>query len=264
MVNNCPVTALILAGNEINNIERCINSVHWADEILVVDDYSEDGTAAKAGELGAKVVQREYDYYGAQSQWGMQQASHEWIFQIDADEECTPELAEEIEKLFNQQPEYDAYSMFIRPVFLGKEIRHGSWGGKKRIRLYKKTGVYYEGPKNHESLQNIKSVGQLHGAYFHHTYSSMHEWVKKQIWYARFGCETVYEKGHKPGVINLLFRPPLRFLNSYIRRLGFLDGKRGLMIAGFEAITIFLRNCYLYELNNQKNPSQYRPSQWKE
>jgi len=264
MKNSCPVSALILTGNEITNVERCIHSVSWANEVVVIDDYSTDGTVERCQELNAKVYQRKYDYYGAQSQWGLQHCSNDWVYQLDADEECTPELGEEIEKLFYTSPVHDAYTMKIRPLFLGKEIKHGSWGGKRRLRLFHKQNVYYAGPKNHESLQNIHNIGHLNGAYFHHTYQTMHEWVKKQIWYARFACETVYEKGHRPSFFNFLIRPPLRFFDSYIRRLGILDGKHGLMIAGFESITLFLRYCYLYEMVNQKNPEEYKPSQFKE
>lgn len=260
----CPVTALILTGNEIHNIERCIHSVSWTNEVLVIDDFSIDGTVERAQALGAKVFQRKYDYYGVQSQWGLQHCTNEWVYQLDADEECTPELGREICELFVTEPKHRAYSMLIRPTFMGKEIRHGSWGGKRRVRLFQKTDAIYSGPKNHESLQIPGEVGQLQGAYFHHTYATMHDWVKKQIWYARFGCETAYERGQKPSVRNLLFRPVFHFLNSYIRRFGFLDGKRGLMIAGFEAVTIFLRYCYLYELYRQPNPESYKPSQTKE
>lgn len=256
-----PVTALVLTGNEMRNIERCLRSLSWASEVVIIDDFSTDGTLEFCQAFGARVVQRKYDYYGVQSQWGFQHCSNEWVIQLDADEECTPELAQEIIALFQKTPAHDAYTMLIRPTFLGQEIKHGSWGGKRRVRLFKKSGASYSGPKNHESLKIPGSVGNLEGSYFHHTYTTMDEWTQKQIWYAKFGCETVYEKGHKPTVSNLLFRPLFRFFNSYIRRLGFLDGKHGLMIAGFEAVTIFLRYCYLHEMYRQKDPASYKPSQ---
>ena len=255
-----PVTALVLSRNEQDIIERCIRSLSWADEIVVIDDFSTDETVERCRALGCTVHQRHFDYYGNQGTWGWQFCRNRWVFQLDADEECTLELQDSILQLFESEPEHAAYRMLIRPTFMGKESNTAHGEENCVCDCTAGTGFVMRDPK-HESIQVEGTVGTLQGAYFHHTFREMNHWIEKVVWYAQFGSETAFERNQKPSYKNLLLRPVAHFLNSYIRRLGFLDGKEGLIIAGCEAVTIFLRYCYLFEMLQQNNPEDYKPSQ---
>ena len=242
-----PVSVLVLTHNEIDFIERCLHSVRWADEIVVIDDDSADGTAEACRAAGAVVHQRKYDYYGAQSAWGLERCSNEWVFQIDADEECSTQLAQQIQDVFARPTPHAGFMLSIRPVFMGREIRHGNWGGRRRVRLFRKDGAIYEGPKNHEHLVLHGSVGSLSGYYYHYTVYDFNRWFAKQAQYAQYKCDDAVKKGKRFSLLKMLIHPPMHFFNAYVRRLGFLDGLAGFLIAAVGAYTVFMRYGLLLE-----------------
>ena len=160
------LTAIIPVGNEINNIESVIKSVDFADEILVVDSFSNDGTYEKALELADKVIQREYTP-ASQKNWAIPQAKHEWILLIDADERVTPELKKEIiETLKFPDKDNVAYWIGRKNHFMGKEVKFSGWRNDKVIRLFKRDFCKYENKNVHAEIIANGPIGKLNNKFF--------------------------------------------------------------------------------------------------
>lgn len=240
------LSVIILTKNEEKNIQRAINSVKpIADEILVLDSGSTDKTTEIAKSLGAKVFFRDFDDFSSQRNYAIDLSSEDWVFFLDADEEVSKELRESIKKAITKD-NFSCYEVSRRTYYLGKFLDY-VWYPEYVVRLFKKSNGKYEG-QLHEKLVCNGKVGRLEGDLYHYSYKNLHHQFIKTVDYAQKMAEILYKKGKKPKLHNFLINPILIFLKLFILKKGFLEGKRGIIIAVSGFVYVFLKYAFLYEL----------------
>lgn len=241
------VTAVIAAHDESANIEACIASVEWAREVIVVENDSLDDTIDRARGAGATVISPKFTTIGAARNHAIGRAKTAWIFVLDADERCTPELAEEIGEVVAQAGTTSAFRIPRRNYFLGKEIRHGGWGNDKPIRLFRRE-LRYNANLVHEHVDVTNgSIGEVKSRLLHYTYVSLNQYFEKFDRYSRWWAEQNFAKGRRGSAAAVLFKPPARFTNMYLLKGGFRDGAHGLVLACLAAASVMAKYARLWE-----------------
>jgi glycosyltransferase involved in cell wall biosynthesis len=247
------LTVIIPAGNEEDNIKEAIESFLWADEVfVVVDDKSNDRTYEIASSFGknVRVERHEYIYSAKQKNWAIPNSKFDWIFLMDCDERPDDVLIKEIKKVL-ESPDFDAYEVKRRNIFLGKELKHGGLSNDKVIRLFKKY-CRYEDKRVHAEIQGYKKLGAIKGYLKHNTFKDFESYLSKLNRYALWGGQQSYLNGQRANLFNIVLRPIYRFLKQYIFRFGYLDGIPGAINALLGAYSVFLKYAILYELKNSK------------
>ena len=251
------LSVVIITYNEEKNIGRCIHSVQAvADEIVVLDSFSTDRTAAIVKELGGKLHQRAFTGYGAQKNAGTALASYDYILFLDADEFLSEELCKSIREEKEAGFSYDAYSMNRLNNYCGQWIRHGSWYPDKKLRIIHRQRGVWNLDIVHETLETAAgaSISHLKGDLLHNTYSNFDEHIEKNNRYSRLSALLLYQKGKRTQGFKIVFNPFWAFFTSYFLRAGFLDGFYGFVIAINIAHLTFLKYIKLYQLQQRKKP----------
>lgn len=245
------LSVLVLAKNEEKNIRDCIESVLFADEVIVIDDYSTDQTASIAKQLGAKVVQRAMEgNWGNQQTFAIEQATSDWIFLLDADERIPPALAEEIKQVMAAGGQY-AYKVPRLNHFMGKVIRHGGWYPDYGYHLLPRQGVTVEGFV-HPSVIHAYPTRFLQNHLIHYTYVSWKQYFNKFNNYTSLAAEKMAQKGKRAHFFgDIIVRPFFAFFKMYIIQLGFLDGKEGFILSVFHFFYTMAKYVKLYYKNTQ-------------
>jgi glycosyltransferase involved in cell wall biosynthesis len=247
------ISATIITLNEEENIAAALESLAWADEIIVVDSESTDRTVEIARRYTERVVIQKWLGYAAQKNFASGQASHDWIFNLDADERLTPELQSQILSLKNAGlSTASAFEMPRRVFYLGRWIRYSGWYPDYKIRLYDRTRGQWQGKYVHESVRVEGQVGRLTGDLLHYTVRSASEHHQRLDRYTTLAAREAYENGRRASPSALFVTPIVTFLKSYILKRGFLDGIQGFAIACFAGHYVFLKNLKLWELQNGK------------
>ena len=247
------LTAIITVGNEIHNIEEVIKSVEFADEILVVDSYSTDGTYKKSKELATKVIRREYEYAASQKNWAIPQAKHEWIILIDADERVTLELKEEIINVLNNPPkEIVAFWIGRNNHFMGEKVKFSGWRNDKVIRLFKRDFCKYGNKYVHEEIIADGNTGKLTNKLFHNTYTTFDDYIEKMNRYAWLQAKDYDIKTGRLTPYHFLIKPLWAFVKHYIIQSGFRDGVVGLTIGYIQGYVVFMRYVKLWLIRKNR------------
>ena len=236
--------------NERSIIERSLATVAgWSDDLVVVDSYSDDGTAEfLAARPDVTLRQRAYAGPSDQKNWAIARAAHEWILLLDADELVTPELRTEITALLAAGPEHDAYWIGRDNHFMGKRIRHTGWAGDRVIRFFHRDRCRYNDNQVHEEIiTDGISVGQLRGRMLHYTFRNLSHFLAKTRRYARWSARDYAARTPRLTLYHFLVKPGFRFFKHYVLQGGFRDGREGLIISGVIAWGVFLRYVYLWE-----------------
>ena len=244
-------SVVIVAKNEERNLQDCIESCKaFADEVVVVDDYSTDSTVQVAQTCGAKVFQRSMDgNWGAQQTFAIQSATQDWVFLIDADERCLPETAKEIAAIVRTQPN-KAYRVRRLNHFRQKMVRHGSLSPDWVIRLLPRIGTSVEGFV-HPKIQFACPLSDLQGCLLHFTYQTWTQLEGKMQKYARLAAMKYHEEGKKSHfVLDVTLRPLFSFFKMYVLKLGFLDGALGFALALNYADYTLSKYFQLHELES--------------
>lgn len=246
------LTVLIPCKNEANNIRACIESVRdVADEVLIADSGSTDQTLDIVRQMGdCRIIEREYFHSANFKNWAIPHAEHDWVLIVDADERVTPELAAEIRSvLAAPQENTDGYWIGRKNHFLGYRIKHCGWDSDDVLRLFRRdVGRYRERWVHAEIQLDENRVRRLKNGLVHYTaWSSEFHWQKLNR-YATWGALNMRDEGRPPKLISMIFRGPLRFLQLYILRLGFLDGVPGFQICAYTAFYSFMKQARLWEL----------------
>jgi glycosyltransferase involved in cell wall biosynthesis len=247
------LTVLIPAKNERKNLRLCVETVRAiADEIIVADSGSTDGTQALARSLGCKLIERELIDFSNFKNWAIPQAAHAWILIVDADERITPELAAEIRSVLDHPPEeIDAYWLYRDTFFLGHQLRWGDCRNERVMRLMRRDTCRYGNHRVHERLIVPKDrQGTLKGHMLHYTTWTYEQYLSKVIHYTGLSARDKFEAGKRASFLGMFFRPPFRFVQLYIFRGGFLDGLPGLQMSMLVAFTGFLKQARLWALAN--------------
>lgn len=235
--------------NEERILEKTLNSVKdFADEIVIVDSGSTDRTREIAEKFGAKFIEQKWLGYGMQRNKAIESSSHEWILNIDADEEISPALKEKIIKIKKGEIEGDVFTVNFASVCFGKKLKHGGWSNSYHIRLFKKSAGRFNDNMVHEEFLTEKKVQTLKEEIFHHSYLTLQDYFVKFNRYTTEGALDYYRKGKKASVFQIAFNPVYKFIKMYIIRLGFLDGVEGLMIACASAMYSMVKYFKLREI----------------
>lgn len=246
------LTVLIPCKDERKNIFACIESVRsLADEILVADSGSTDGTLEVVHQLGGCcIIEREYVYSADFKNWAIPQARHPWVLVVDADERVTDKLASSIRRVLEgPSPQYDAYWASFECFFLGHRLKHSGWN-TRAIRLFRRDVCRYADRLVHADIEiDRRRVGRLKGKFLHYSIWSYEQFLTKYDRYTTWGAKTLQRQGKRATFGSLFFRPMLRFVSLYFLRGGFLDGLPGLQACMLTAYyNTFLKQGKLWEL----------------
>jgi len=245
------LTATVITLNEAANIRDCLASLAFADEILVIDSGSTDGTPDLAREAGARVIEREWPGYPEQKDFAASQATHDWILSIDADERVTPELAAEIARTVEQPGDRAGFRLLRVTFHLGRWIRTTDWYPDYQLRLYdRRQASWASEPRRlvHESVTARGPVGQLQHELQHYAYRDVahhHETMQR---YTTLAARQMADAGRRAGLVDLMIHPPAAFLRNFVLKRGFLDGAPGLIISAMNAHYVFLKFAKLWAL----------------
>lgn len=223
-----PLSAVLITLNAAAQIEACLRSVAFCDEIVVVDSGSADGTVEKAQRLGARVIQSEWRGFGPQKQFAVEQAGHDWVLCIDADERVSEALRASIETTL-AAPSGHAYRFARCNRFMGRYLRHGEGYPDWSLRLFDRRHARWSDDAVHEKVLADGAVGTLAGDLLHDSAETLDSYLAKQNRYTTLAAQEAMAKGRRATVAHVLLSPLLRFFKFYFIRLGFLDGLPGLV-----------------------------------
>jgi len=235
------ISATIITFNEERNVPRAIESLRAVDEVVVVDSGSTDRTVELAEKLGARVIESPWPGYAKQKNFAAEQAQHDWILSIDADESLSEALEGEIWQLKKNGPSFDAYTMPRMAQYLGRWIRHSGWYPDRKVRLYNRRKSKWIGEFVHEAVKVEGSVGHLESNLLHFTCNSLSEHLKTMDRYTTLAAEQLIAAGERPSWGRLVLEPPWTFFRTYVLKLGILDGVEGLAIANMAALYNFVK-----------------------
>lgn len=243
-------TATIIALNESDNIEDCIRSVSFFDEVLVIDSGSTDNTVSLAVAAGATVLVNPWPGYGQQKQFALEHARNDWVFSIDADERASPELQASIIALLAGSPGAKGYTINRCNHFMGRALRHGEGYPDWCLRLFdRKCGNWTQDPV-HERVTLTGRVERLTGDLNHFSEGSIEEYLRKQNQYTSLQACKLFAAGRRSSLFKMTTSPIIRFFKFYFLRLGFLDGMPGLIHISIGCFNSFCKYAKLRELES--------------
>jgi glycosyltransferase involved in cell wall biosynthesis len=242
-----PLSVLVPTKNEEANIRACLESVRWADEVVVVDSGSTDGTLAVARSIADRVLEHEYVNSAAQKNWALPQLKHRWVLIVDADERVTPALKAEIERVSNAPDRADGYWICRSNHFLGKPIRSAGWQRDKVLRLFDRTKGAYEPLHVHAEVRISGTVGMLRERLEHDTYANLDRYFEKFDRYTKWSAADLKQRGIRASAARLLFRPWFRFIRMYVLEGGFREGRSGIVLCMLAAFSVFTKYARRWE-----------------
>jgi glycosyltransferase involved in cell wall biosynthesis len=242
-----PVSAVLITRNASGVLDACLETLSFVDEIVVVDSASTDGTPEIAARRGARVVQKEWLGFGRQKQFAVEQAKHDWVLCLDADERVSPELAASIRRAL-AAPVSPVYRMARRNRFLGRWLSHGEGYPDWSPRLFNRLNARWSDDLVHEKVLFAVTPGTLEGDLLHDSCDDLATYLERQNRYTTLAARQAYEVGKHAGPFHLLASPVVRFFKFYILRLGFLDGLPGLVHISIGCMNSYLKYAKLMEL----------------
>ncbi|MBI5266596.1 MAG: glycosyltransferase family 2 protein [candidate division Zixibacteria bacterium] len=245
------LSVVIITHNEETNLARCLESVRFADEIIMADSHSTDRTVEIASQFGARTFTIEWSGFGPAKQFAVDQATGEWILSIDADEALSAELAEEIKGIIAGAPSCDGFDMPRLTNFLGRWIRHCGWYPDRVARLFRKGRGRFTDATVHESLVVDGPVGHCRRDLLHYSYPTLEIYFEKFNRYTTMGAEQALARGERSGLFDLTIRPAAAFVKHYISKAGLLDGMEGLMISVLSSCAVFIKYAKLRQLQRK-------------
>ena len=235
------ISATLVTLNEEMNLPRALESLRCCDEVVVVDSGSTDRTVDIAQKLGARVVESEWRGYAAQKNFAAEQAAHDWILSLDADEALSEALEAEIWEIKREGPQADGYTIPRMAQYMGRWILHSGWYPDRKIRLYNRRRGRWVGEYVHESVKVDGRIGHLTSNLLHFTCSSLSQHLKTMDRYTTLAAQEMVAQGRRAPLWRILLDPPWAFWKSYALQRGFLDGFEGLVIAYMAAMYVFVK-----------------------
>ncbi|MDA9316448.1 glycosyltransferase family 2 protein [Polaribacter sp.] len=245
------ITAIIPTLNEEIHIDEAIKSVGFADEIIVIDSFSSDKTLELAQKHNVKIIKRKFDDFSTQKNFAIDQALHDWIYILDADERVTPEVEKEVLEAVKNPGKYVGF--YVRRSFYlsGKIVKYGGFQRDKVVRLFLKEFCRYNGNHVHETIVAKGELGFFKHKIDHYSYRNYDHYIFKLNHYGALRAKQMQAQGKTVNLYHILIKPPVRFFVHYVVRLGFLDGFSGFLIAKTHAYGVLTRYIKLW-LFNQK------------
>ena len=242
-----PLSVVLITSNAASQLQACLDTVTFADELLVVDSGSTDETVGLAEARGARVIQREWSGFGKQKQFAVTQARHDWVFCLDADERVSDDLGKAIrEELV--APRGHVYAVPRCNRFLGRWLRHGEGYPDWNTRLFHRAHAQWSDDPVHEHVLTTKPIFRLSGDLLHDSADTLERYLDKQNRYTTLQAEVLARDGRGASAVRLVFSPIVRFLKFYVFRLGFLDGAAGLIHISIGCMNSFMKYAKLIAL----------------
>lgn len=242
------LSVILITKNEQENIRECLESVRWADEIIVVDSGSTDKTVEYTRKYTKKIFEREWQGFGATKNFALSKVKGEWVLSIDADERVTPELATEIQKVVQSRTtRFVGYSFPRKAFFLGRWIKHCGWYPGRVVRLFRRNAGTFTDSQVHESLRVAGAVGELSADLLHFTDPNLFHYFQKFNRYTSLAVDEMATRSESFSLSQLAFRPLWTFIRMYMIKLGFLDGIEGFILCVLSSCYVFTKYAKLWE-----------------
>jgi glycosyltransferase involved in cell wall biosynthesis len=245
------LSAVLITKDAGSRLEICLSSLGFCDEILVVDSGSSDNTREIAQRFNARLIEKNWLGFGLQKQFAVDQAKHDWVFCIDADEWASPELATSIAEAV-ARPVAPIYRMARRNRFLGRWLRHGEGYPDWSLRLFDRRSARWSDDTVHEKVLYAVTPGTLAGDLMHESAEELREYLDKQNRYTTLAAEQMFERRQSANAVRLVASPMVRFVKFYVFRFGFLDGLAGLTHIAIGCMNSFMKYAKLAELNRRR------------
>lgn len=249
------ISVTIITLNEEENIRRCLESVKWADEIVVVDSGSSDRTVEICREYDAKVIEREWPGHIQQKNFAIDSAANNWILSLDADEEISPQLLDSIKTCRSTGFDKAGYRMPRRVYYLGRWVNHSGWYPDLKLRLFDRRLGRWGGVNPHDTVIIDGNCGLLSGDLYHYSYRDLAAHARQINSFTSIAAREMLQNGRRPSLANLLLNPAASFFKTYVAKRGFLDGRVGFIIAVMGYFYVFLKYAKFWELYWQKSAS---------
>ena len=249
--SRAPLSVVLIARNAASQLEACLASAAFAEELLLVDSGSTDATRAIAARCGARVLEKEWLGFGRQKQFAVEQARHDWVLCLDADERVSPGLRASIERAL-AAPVAPVYRMARCNRFLGRWLRHGEGYPDWSPRLFDRRSARWSDDPVYEKVLYAVTPGTLAGDLLHEPAEDLARYLDKQNRHTTLAAEQLHERGRRAGVFSLFASPLVRFFKFYVLRLGFLDGVAGLVHIGIGCASSYLKYAKLIELRRAR------------
>jgi glycosyltransferase involved in cell wall biosynthesis len=243
------ITAIIPTLNEEIHMEAAIKSVSFADEIIVIDSFSTDNTLALAEKNNVKIIKRQFDDFSSQKNFAIDQAKHDWIYILDADERVTLKVQKEILEAVKNPKDFVGFYVRRTFYFSGKKVNYSGFQRDKVIRLFLKKHCKYAGLV-HEKIVTQGKLGFFRHKIDHFSYRNFDHYISKMNHYGAIRAKELHNSGKKVNLFHVLIKPPVRFFIHFFMRLGFLDGFTGFLVAKTQAYGVLTRYIKLWSLNN--------------
>lgn len=254
------LSVIVITRNEASNIEACVASVAFADEIIIVDSGSTDDTVERARAAGAHVtVTADWPGFGPQKNRALDLARGDWVLSIDADERVPPQLAAEIQSVL-AAPQHVAYAVPRLSSFCGRFIRHSGWWPDYVVRLFRRGSARFTDAPVHEKVVAEGATGTLQAHLVHYTYPDLHSALVKMNRYSTDAAQAMYARGKRAGIASALGHATWTFIRIYVLRRGFLDGRHGFVLAVIAMLGSFSRYAKLMFLHDQRKSATSQPN----
>jgi glycosyltransferase involved in cell wall biosynthesis len=253
------LTALIISFNEIGYIERCIDSIRFADEIIVVDSFSTDGTYEYLlNEPDVTVIQHPFENFTSQKSFALSKATNDWVLFVDADEVVTAPLKEEILQKIQSNTPHMAFWCYRKFMFEERPLRYSGWQTDKNYRLFRKSKARFSDRKLvHETLEVQGTSGILENRLIHYCYKDYEDYKAKMLHYGRLKAKEDFYRETRFMYLAMVFKPVWKFVHNYFLRLGFLDGRDGLIVTYLDALSVLQRYRELRRLESGNKITSY-------
>lgn len=247
-----PLSLVVITRDEEDHIGRCLASVPFADEIIVLDSFSSDKTVEKAKAHGAKVYQEKFQGFGPQKDRAVSLASHDWVLCLDADEALSEEAQKSVLDLFkNGEPKNCAYQFSRLSFHMRRWIRHGGWYPDWQLRLFNRKQAHWDAALIHEKVVVNGHVARIREPIQHWVFDNLSDQIQTNNKYSTLGAETLKKNGRHFHLVLLLAKPISKFFETYLWKRGFLDGLPGFVIAVGAAYSVFLKYAKLWEMEKK-------------
>jgi glycosyltransferase involved in cell wall biosynthesis len=262
MIGGKAISAFVITYNEEDNIADCLESMKWADELVVVDSFSQDRTVEIARRYTERIIQHEFAGHVAQTRYASEQTTCPWVLWLDADERLTQEALDEVREVLSHQgePEYSGFAFPRKTFFMGRWILHSGWYPQHKVRLWYREAGTVTGEEPHPRVDLYGPFRKLKGDILHYTYpEGVKDMAAASTRYAWYAARERHAAGRKFHPLHLLLKPPGVFLKKYLLQTGFLDGLPGFAISVGAAYHRFLRETMLWEMAHQSEPPPFKP-----
>jgi glycosyltransferase involved in cell wall biosynthesis len=244
------LSVIIITRNETSNIRRALDSIRFADEIIINDSGSTDGTIEIAQSYGCRIIQSEFAGFGAAKQTALAAAKSDWVLSLDADEEIDPILASTIKEAMTNA-DFNGYHLNRKSQFLGRWMLHSGWYPDYLPRLFRRSSGRFTGDNVHERIEIDGPLGKLEGHILHYTDPDVEHYLEKLNRYTSLSADMLQAQGRQFKTLDVVFKPPATFVKMYILKSGFRDGIQGLLLALLSSFHVLCKYAKLWERQRQ-------------